>query len=111
MNYQAFVNLKQKLHSTLVSGCEKAVEIIKEDVPVDTERLFQSTKIDSEEFNESDDNLQVNIVAGGIDLYGVRREQNILKSVDYAIYLERRDGFMFSNLSRITDAIVEEFEN
>jgi hypothetical protein len=111
MNYQKFIALKRSLHSTLVNGCEKAVEIIKEDVPVDTERLFQSTRIDSEEFNESDDNLQVNIVAGGIELYGVRREQSILREIDYGIYIERRDSFMFSNLSRITDAIVEEFEN
>lgn len=110
MNYQAFVNLKQKLHSTLVSGCEKAVEIIKQDVPIDTQRLYESTRIDSDEFNESNDNLSINIVAGGIELYGMRREQAILREIDYGIYVERRDGFMISNIDIITEAIVEEFE-
>jgi hypothetical protein len=111
MNYQKFVELKRNLHSNLVSGCEKAVEIIKEDVPIDTQRLFESTRVDDSEFNESSDDLQVNLVAGGIELYGVRREQSILKEVDYAIFLERRDGFMYEKIQRITDAIVEEFES
>lgn len=111
MNYQKLVELKKQLHSTLVSGCEKAVEIIKEDVPIDTQRLFESTRVDDFEFNESSDDLRIDIVAGGIELYGIRREQSILKEVDYAIYVERRDGFMYEKISRITEAIVEEFKN
>lgn len=111
MNQQALDNLKKTLQNRLILGCSKAVEVIKASTPIDTQRLYESTRVEADELNISSDLIEVNIVAGGIESYGVRREQNILKEVDYGIYVERRDGYIRQNMPEILDVILEEFEN
>lgn len=110
MNQQQWVKIRQILQDKLIKGCNNAVEIIKENTPIDTQRLYESTRTELNTLETNSEMIEVNIIAGGVEIYGIRREQDILREVDYGIYVERRDGYIRSNLNQITDAILEEFE-
>ena len=105
VNRQAFLKLKQELASKLQSGCEDAANIIKDVTPIDTKRLWTSTRAD--EVVITSNCVQCRIVAGGEALYGVLREQDILKEVDYAIYVESRTSYIRSSLKDIKNAILD----
>lgn len=105
VNRQAFLNLKKELASKLQSGCDEAANIIKDVTPIDTKRLWQSTRAEEVEITTSC--IQCRIVAGGEALYGVLREQDILKEVDYAIYVESRTSYIRSSLKDIKNAILD----
>lgn len=107
MNKQAFSRLEKKLQDKFLEGCKKAVEVIKDSTPVDTKRLWLSTRAEVQESNLPNE-FKVFLVAGGIELYGFYREKNILKEVDYAIYLERREGYIRRVLNNIEEAIISE---
>ena len=40
---------------------------------------------------------------------GVQREVGIYKAVDYALFIEMRDGYLQSKVSEIKDAIIGSF--
>jgi hypothetical protein len=109
INYEALANLKRDLQNRFIQGCENAVEVIKDVTPIDTQRLYESTRVEMEDADITADIVTAQIVAGGVELYGVRREANILREVDYAIYVERRDMYIQNNLDAIVDAIVDAF--
>jgi len=109
MNQQALTNLKKEIHKALERGCEKAVIVIKANTPIDTQRLYETTRVETEYFDDSADILEVQIVAGGQAIRGVKRETGIIRDVDYGIYVERRDGYIASNINEIEKAVLSEF--
>jgi len=104
MNYQKFNKFRESLANRLLSGCEDAVDIIKAETPVDTKRLYTTTRTKQPEISK--DFIRVNIVIGGQSLYGILREQGIEKPVFYAIYQERKNNYIRGNLSSIENAII-----
>lgn len=110
INRQAYLNLKKGLAHGLISGCETGVRIIKPDIPIDTQRLYETARVDTSELNLNHSTLKVKIVVGGMALRGIRREQDKIRDVDYAIQMERRDGYLQGNIPLVTNAIVDEFE-
>jgi hypothetical protein len=109
MNQQALNHLKRQLAQSLIKGCEKAVLVIKANTPIDTQRLYESTRVEAEDLDYSADVLEVEIVAGGVAIAGIKRETGIVRDVDYGIYVERRDGYIASTLPEIENAITSEF--
>lgn len=109
MNQQALGSLKNQLASVFKKGCEKAVLVIKANTPIDTQRLYETTRLDTEDLDINQDILEIKIVAGGLAIAGVKRETGIIRDVDYGIYVERRDGYIASNITEIENAITGEF--
>jgi hypothetical protein len=108
MNNDALSSLEELLLSKLQDGCDNAVEVIQANTPIDTKRLYTTTRTD-EPIVDSD-KLQINIVIGGEELAGILREQGIVKEVDYAIDVERRYQYIGRNLTEIENAIIEGFQ-
>lgn len=108
MNNDALSALEQILLSKLQDGCDNAIEVIQGNTPIDTKRLYTTTRTD-EPIIESD-RLQINIVIGGEELAGILREQNIVKEVDYAIHVERKYQYIGRNLTEIENAVIEGFK-
>jgi hypothetical protein len=101
--------LKRSLANKLWLGCANSTQVIKDNTPIDTQRLFES--VDSTNVVETQENVfKCRIVVGGKSLYGVRREQDIKKPVNYALQVESRHGFVRKSLSQITETIMQEFE-
>ena len=109
MNQKALNELKKQLAASFRIGCEKAVLVIKANTPIDTQRLYETTRVEAEDLDTTQEILQLKIVAGGLALAGIRRETGIVRDVDYAIYVERKDGYIASNITEIENAIVGEF--
>lgn len=109
INQDGLRDLAQLLGERLFQGCEDGAEIIKQITPIDTQRLYESTRADNLEIN--DDQVSCRVVAGGVELYGVRREQNILKEVDYGAEVELRYGYMQSAIRDVEDAIAQRLKN
>jgi hypothetical protein len=107
MNNNALSSLEELLLSKLQEGCDNAVEIIQSNTPIDTKRLYTTTRTD--EPIVEPDKLQINIVIGGEELAGILREQNKVKEVDYAIHVERKYQYIGRNLTEIENAIIEGF--
>lgn len=101
--------LKKQLSQALIKGCENAVLVIKANTPIDTQRLYETTRVDSSYLDNSAEVMEIRIVAGGLAIVGIRREQGIVRDVDYGIYVERRDGYIAASLPEIKNAILSEF--
>ena len=104
INEANFNKLKQDLAARLYQGCDNASEIVKEVTPIDTKRLWTSTRADELQINQ--DLIGCKVVAGGEKLYGVLREQDIKKEVDYAIYVEAKYGYVVSVLPDVKEALL-----
>jgi hypothetical protein len=84
-----------------------AVPVVQEVTPVDTMRLFNSTRADDPVMEGKQ--IRCDLVAGGVALYGTLSEQTIKKDVDYALDIELRYHYLRGNIKAIADAIVEGF--
>lgn len=105
MNRQAFLKLKQELASKLQKGCEESADILRENTPIDTKRLWESTRAGEVEIKS--DSIECQIIAGGESLYGVNREQDIKRDVDYAIFVESRTNYARNSLKDIKNTILD----
>lgn len=101
--------LKRSLSNKLWLGCANSVNVIQDVTPIDTQRLFESVAV-SGVVETQTDVFKCQIVIGGQSLYGVRREQNIKRPVNYAKYIEAKYGFVRQSLSAIAETITNEFQ-
>lgn len=106
MNERALLDLKIELAEKLEKGCEKAVEVIKTVTPIDTQRLYASTRFENVELINN--YIQVKIVMGGVSLAGIRRETSTVRDVNYGIFVERKQQYIRKNLDEIKEAIINE---
>lgn len=100
-------SLKKRLALKLYQGCKNAAEIIKEDTPIDTQRLYETVEATQPEINKNC--VKCKIVLGGQSLYGIRYQTGIKKDVNYAIYVEMRTPFIRPKLNQITQTIKDQF--
>ena len=100
-------SLKKRLVKKLYQGCKNATEIIKEDTPIDTQRLYETVEATQPVIDKNC--ISCKIVLGGQSIYGVKRETNIKKDVNYAIYVEMRTPFIRPKLNQITQVIKQQF--
>jgi len=103
MNYKTLNLLKVELHKRLIKGCEDSVEIIKNNTPIDTKRLYETTRVEEASL------LRAKIMIGGMRLRGILREQNLERNVNYAIFVERKYQYVRQVLSNIESAIISKF--
>ncbi|GIW59485.1 MAG: hypothetical protein KatS3mg087_0551 [Patescibacteria group bacterium] len=108
INEDGLRELAQLLGDRLYQGCEDGAEIIKQTTPIDTQRLYESTRADNLEINNT--HVSCRVVVGGVEMYGVRREQNILKDVDYAAEVELRYGYMQGAIADVEGAIAQRLQ-
>lgn len=105
INYQHLKKLQKLLENKLESGCQRGAEILRDNTPIDTQRLWESTRNDSVTTNGLISECK--IIAGGESLYGIIKETEIKKEVDYAIFVESRTGYARESLNDIKAAIVK----
>jgi hypothetical protein len=114
---KAGVRINQRSLSNFVAGltaqfgqaCEDTIPFIQELTPVDTKRLYNSTR--AEEPVLSGNIIFCDLVAGGVSLYGENREQDVRRDVDYAYWVEIRDAYIRSNLFAIEQELVANLIN
>lgn len=97
--------LQQKLASKLVEGCSRGASILRDNTPIDTKRLWSSTRIS--ESVTSGLVTECKIIAGGSIEYGVTKEVDIAEEVNYAIFVESRTNYARECLGDIKRVIVE----
>jgi hypothetical protein len=95
-----------KITKKFLNGCQQAAEILKENTPVDTQRLKNSTR--AQLVKNSKDEIIVRIIQGGISQPGVLREEGIERDVDYAGYVEMNQSYVRNSLKQMTSAITDE---
>lgn len=93
----------------LNTGIDLSVDILKYNTPIDTQRLYESTRNGGIEINYRQNQVLAQILIGGIELYGVRREQNLLKPVNYGLWIEIKYSYIRSSLSEMIQAIISCF--
>lgn len=94
----------EKLVDNFLDGCEDGALVLQDSTPIDTMRLYESTRVEIE--NISKDRAAVRIVQGGVELYGIIRERDILKRVDYGLYVIARNNYIRANIEEIKSAII-----
>jgi len=108
VNSKAVANLKKVLAAKLRAGCGEAVSVVREHTPIDTQRLFSSTRASMPVIKA--DVIECDIIAGGVEMFGVTRERDTKKEVDYAIYVEMREPYIRPNLDQIEQAILSQLQ-
>jgi hypothetical protein len=89
-------------------ACAKTVPLIQELTPVDTKRLYNSTR--AETVVSSGNIVQCNFVAGGVSLPGELREQGIERNVNYAYWVEIRNPYIRPNLPSIGRELIVQLQ-
>lgn len=103
LNQKGIEQLKKELASKLYDGCCDGAEILRDNTPIDTKRLWKSTRpID---VNINRETIRSGIVAGGVSLTGILRETTIQKDVVYAIFVNNRTGYIDNCMASIGSAI------
>lgn len=108
MNENKFNEIKDIFSESLSSACEELVEIIKDLTPIDTKRLYESTRLI--EPSLEGDLIKSGVVIGGIELFGILKEQDIKKMVDYAIYVEYSQFYIQGNMSIILTTLLSSIQ-
>lgn len=109
MNYTAnskgVEKFKNLLAEKLLAGCQAGAVELQNYTPIDTRRLFTSTRAVDLEIHPV--SLTCTIRAGGVNLPGELREIGINRDVDYAIFVEVRTGYITENLPTIGQTITD----
>jgi hypothetical protein len=105
INQNGIDSFKQQLGKQLLNACEYGAMELQDHTPVDTKRLFTTTRAENLRITEK--SISCEIVAGGQSINGVIREQGFEKDVDYAIFVENRTGYITQNLNSIGQVIKE----
>ena len=103
LNHKNINALKINLGLKLYEACNNAAEILQDNTPIDTKRLWKSTRPIS--ITVSKNAIRSGVIAGGVTLPGIIREQNIRKDVVYAIYVNNRTNYIDNCIPQIVDAI------
>lgn len=98
--------LKRNLTNKLYVGCQKSATIVQDQTPIDTKRLYTSTR--AGQVTVDGTSISCKIIAGGEELYGILKEQDILKPVNYALEVEIKYNYMRSCLNQCVDTILHE---
>jgi hypothetical protein len=93
------INLGLKLHK----GCTDGAEILRNNTPVDTKRLWKTTRPMSISITQSA--IRCGVIAGGLSIKGILREQNVKKDVTYAIWVNNRTNYIEEVAPEIARAI------
>lgn len=108
LNQEGLRLLRRQLESRLTNAVDEAVAATKAVVRVDTGRMQKSVR--SEPLVRPSPNLVLTfMVIGGIELYGVYKEQDRKRLVDYAAEVETLYGDVRANISLLIAALREGF--
>lgn len=99
INKVGLSDFKTQLAKSLHDACEYGAMELQDLTPIDTKRLFSTTR--AGEATIRDNSISCDIIAGGLRVEGVLREQGIERDVDYAIFVENREGYITNNLGVI----------
>lgn len=109
MNYSVenagIERFKNLLAEKLLEGCQAGAVELQKYTPIDTRRLYTSTRAVNLEIHST--SLTCTIRAGGMNLPGELRGIGINRDVDYAIFVEVRTGYITENLGTIGQAITD----
>lgn len=97
--------LKKQLSKQLFNACEYGSITLQDYTPVDTKRLFTTTRADNLEVYQN--SIVCEIVAGGQRSKGVIKEQELDRDVNYAIFVESRTSYITNNLSSIANTVIK----
>ena len=100
--------LRGQLAQRLQQGCVDAALILRDNTPIDTKRLWSTTRAD--EVVTDGDYLSCRIVAGGENVPGILRETDIKRDVDYAIFVESRTNYARETLNDIKNVLIDNLE-
>ena len=103
INKRGIDALKINLGIKLQAACSDGSAILRENTPIDTKRLWKTTRPMGIEVTRNA--IKSGIVAGGLSLKGINREQNITKDVVYAIYVNNRTGYIENSIPEIVNGI------
>ena len=110
MNLEINQSSLDKLHDILTKrlhrGCSRGSQVLRDNTPIDTKRLWTTTRA---ELPTTIQHLisECRIVAGGQEIYGVNREQDIKREVNYAIFVESRTNYARESLNDIKQVIID----
>ena len=96
---------KNLLAEKLLEGCQAGAVELQKYTPIDTKRLFASTRAVNLEIHPT--SITCTIRARGVNLPGELREVGINRDVDYAISVEVRTGYITGNLRSIGQVITD----
>jgi hypothetical protein len=94
---------KKGLAQSLQDACEYGAMQLQDFTPIDTKRLFSTTRTEKPVIRTN--SITCEIVAGGVRAMGILREQGIERDVDYAIFIETREGYITNNIGAIAKEI------
>lgn len=104
INQTELARLENELKTKLQSGCVAGADILRSVTPIDTQRLWSTTR--AGDVTKVDDMLECRIIAGGESAYGIQRETDVEKEVDYAVFVESRQHYARGALVAIKKAIL-----
>lgn len=104
INEDGLNEFKQQLAKQLLNACEYGAMDLQDHTPVDTKRLFTTTRADNLKVNKN--SISCDIVAGGQRIKGILREQDFERDVNYAVFVETRTGYISNNLDSIGQTVV-----
>lgn len=105
INKEELSNFKELLAKSLQNACEYGAMKLQDLTPIDTKRLFSTTR--AGETTIRDSSISCEIIAGGLRVKGVLKEQGLERDVDYAIFVENREGYITNNLGAIGKTVRE----
>lgn len=103
LNQKGIDALKIKLGLKLYEACSDGAAILRDETPIDTKRLWKSTRPIGVSIARNF--IRSGIIAGGLSIPGITREQDIKRDVVYAIYVNNRTGYIDNCIPSIVDAI------
>lgn len=103
LNPKGIQELKEQLALKLYEGCVDGADILRDNTPIDTKRLWKSTRPLEPTINKFV--IRCGIVAGGQSLQGITRETTITRDVVYAIFVNNRTGYIDNCMTEIVNAI------
>jgi hypothetical protein len=108
MNENLFEDLRTQLSIALENSCSELVDVVQDLTPIDTKRLYESTRIIPSVIEG--DLIKSGVIIGGIELFGILREQDIKRMVDYAIYVEYSQFYIQGNMGIIISSLLSSLQ-
>jgi hypothetical protein len=103
LNKNGINALKINLGLKLYEGCVDGAEILRNNTPIDTKRLWRTTRAMPISITQMA--IRCGILAGGMSIKGILREQNIKKDVTYAIWVNNRTNYIEETIPEIARAM------
>ena len=103
VNQKELGKLKTRLAQKLQVAVGEGAEVLQDFTPIDTKRLWSTTRASDTTITPTA--IHCDLVAGGLRVRGINREQDKERDVSYAIYVEIRQPYIRPNLDAIGNAI------